>query len=294
MQYHFKSINTWLKGICKSHCPEHAWKRSNYQPGKKSIFAEDQASETPDEDAEQEAEVDEQAQNNDDDEKKGHHCCADKENENQNTVRHSTLSSTVKKPVDNVVSFQEVSSLDNNAITNLTSVAQRPFHNLDECVDWLLSKITFDLEKELSDETNASEIHQASSSYTSLVKEFRQETQRVALLFGKSTFLGNTCICPQCYPIKINCIHQNISNETQMIDEDELGSLEDCRNLTSSLECFDFISSDADGSEVVSVIQCPNNSNGSSNGNARRSVSPSKASKKGKGESEIKFKIHYL
>lgn len=295
MQYHFKSIDTWLKGICKSHCPEHAWKRSKYQPGKKSIFADDQANETPDEDAEQEAEVDEQAQNNvDNDEKKGHHCCADKENENQNAVRHSTLSSTVKKPVDNAVSLQEISSLDNNAIANLTSVSQRPFHNLDECVDWLLSKITFDLEKELNDESNASEIHQASSSYTNLVKEFRQETQRMAQLSSKSAFPRNTCICPQCYPIKINCIHQNSSNETQMIDEDEFGSLEDCRDLTSSLECFDFISSDADSSEVVSVIQCPNNSNSSSNGNARQSVSPSKASKKEKGESEIKFRVHYL
>ena len=287
MQYHFKSIDTWLKGICKSHCPEHAWKRSKYQPGKKSIFAEEQANETPDEDAEQEAEANEQSQNNDDadDKKKG---------ENQNAIRHSNLPSTVKKPVNNAVSVQEVSNLDSSTIPNLTSVSQRPFHNLDECVNWLLSKITFDLEKELDDESNATGIQQASSSYTNLVKEFRQEAQRTVQLSSKSEFPRNTCICPQCNPIKINCIHQNGSSETQMIDEDEFGSLEDCRDLTSSLECFDFVASDADSTKVVSVIQCPNNSNGSSNNNARRSVSPSKATKKGKGEGNIKFKVHYL
>ena len=40
MQYHFKSINTWLEGICKSHCKEHAWSSTNLQwaPGKNSIF----------------------------------------------------------------------------------------------------------------------------------------------------------------------------------------------------------------------------------------------------------------
>lgn len=42
MKYHFKSINTWLMGICKSFCPEHSWRSSAYDPGKKSIFAEDE------------------------------------------------------------------------------------------------------------------------------------------------------------------------------------------------------------------------------------------------------------
>lgn len=36
--YYFKSIDTWLKGICKSYCPEHKWKRSKFKPGKKSVF----------------------------------------------------------------------------------------------------------------------------------------------------------------------------------------------------------------------------------------------------------------
>lgn len=41
MKYHFKSIDTWLMGICKSFCPEHLWRSSVYDPGNKSIFAED-------------------------------------------------------------------------------------------------------------------------------------------------------------------------------------------------------------------------------------------------------------
>ncbi|CAG2249174.1 unnamed protein product [Mytilus edulis] len=43
--YHFRSIDTWLKGICKSYCPEHKWKRSKFKPGKKSIFKEAQKKE---------------------------------------------------------------------------------------------------------------------------------------------------------------------------------------------------------------------------------------------------------
>ncbi|XP_045161705.2 probable beta-tubulin polyglutamylase isoform X2 [Mercenaria mercenaria] len=37
--YHFRSIDTWLKGLCTSHCSQHSWKRSKYSPTKKSIFA---------------------------------------------------------------------------------------------------------------------------------------------------------------------------------------------------------------------------------------------------------------
>ena len=31
IQYHYKSLDTWLEGICKSWCPEHKWKTSRYQ-----------------------------------------------------------------------------------------------------------------------------------------------------------------------------------------------------------------------------------------------------------------------
>ncbi|CAD5115486.1 DgyrCDS4455 [Dimorphilus gyrociliatus] len=40
MKYIFKSIDTWLMGICRSHCPDHKWKNRNetYKSTKKSIF----------------------------------------------------------------------------------------------------------------------------------------------------------------------------------------------------------------------------------------------------------------
>uniref|UniRef100_A0A670JDK8 Uncharacterized protein n=1 Tax=Podarcis muralis TaxID=64176 RepID=A0A670JDK8_PODMU len=38
MEYHFKSIETWLQGICVSHCPEHRWASSMELPSKRSIF----------------------------------------------------------------------------------------------------------------------------------------------------------------------------------------------------------------------------------------------------------------
>ncbi|KAJ8321100.1 hypothetical protein KUTeg_002687 [Tegillarca granosa] len=37
-EYHFRSIDTWLHGTCKSFCPQHRWKRSKYSPKKKSVF----------------------------------------------------------------------------------------------------------------------------------------------------------------------------------------------------------------------------------------------------------------
>lgn len=289
MQYHFKSIDTWLKGICRSHCPEHHWKRSKYQPGKKSIFVEDQSNETPDEDAEQEDEVDDQAQNNDGDEKKfqcgssgisgsgkkGRHDGAIDKEENQNAVKHSTVSRTLNKPIatSNTVPLQDISCSDNNVTTNLTSVSQRTFHNVDECVHWLLSKITFDLENELSE----CELQNSSYSADNETVEFPFDNHRTVEL-SLAAFPRNSCSCPQCCHREINCIHQD-----NFEDEGEFGTLEDCKEFSTSLECFDSVYSDTVGSEVVSINQCPNNSNGG--GSSRRSVCPSKAKRKGKGES---------
>ncbi|XP_057303640.1 protein polyglycylase TTLL10-like [Hydractinia symbiolongicarpus] len=43
MTYHFKSIDTWLNGICRSHCVEHPWTITKYADhNKHSIFAQSQ------------------------------------------------------------------------------------------------------------------------------------------------------------------------------------------------------------------------------------------------------------
>lgn len=43
IEFHYRSIDTWLEGVCKSFCEEHEWRSSKmqWQPGKTSIFASD-------------------------------------------------------------------------------------------------------------------------------------------------------------------------------------------------------------------------------------------------------------
>ena len=43
IEFHYRSIDTWLEGINKSHCPQHSWSSSNinWAPGRKSVFAID-------------------------------------------------------------------------------------------------------------------------------------------------------------------------------------------------------------------------------------------------------------
>lgn len=53
MVYHYKSIEPWLDGICKSHCDVHKWSSANLQwaPGKNSIFAAEEGYDEADLDA---------------------------------------------------------------------------------------------------------------------------------------------------------------------------------------------------------------------------------------------------
>eukprot|EP00762_Andalucia_godoyi_P002285 ANDGO_07512.mRNA.1 tubulin-tyrosine ligase family protein len=39
IKFHFRSLETWLAGICNSCCEEHSWARVIVQPSKKSIFS---------------------------------------------------------------------------------------------------------------------------------------------------------------------------------------------------------------------------------------------------------------
>jgi hypothetical protein len=45
VQYHFRSLDTWLDGVCKSCCPEHAWQSDALShvdvAGKRSIFSDE-------------------------------------------------------------------------------------------------------------------------------------------------------------------------------------------------------------------------------------------------------------
>lgn len=304
MQYHFKSIDTWLMGICQSHCAEHSWKRSKYQPGKKSIFAENQPSRTQDQDAEQEDEeigsqVNEDEKSNlsvEGSSRKDVHCdTLDQECHQEIVAQHSTASNT------SLSVFQELTS-DKNTATDYQSPTattsqyiQRSFDSLDECVGWLLSTISLDLESEFHDtscipsglELGSSQWLEAGSSnnqdkgFVLEIVENPSANQRT----GESTSLSEletSCHCPQCCRIDMSCIHQG-SNYTSAEDNDDekCRGIEDCKEFSSSLECFDFVHCGMSSGELP-INQCPNNS--SSNGRSNsRSVSPSKASRNGKG-----------
>jgi len=47
VRIHFRSLDTWLNGECKSHCPEHPWTMVEYN-GKKSIFHDGSAQDDQD------------------------------------------------------------------------------------------------------------------------------------------------------------------------------------------------------------------------------------------------------
>ncbi|XP_028393801.1 uncharacterized protein LOC114518086 [Dendronephthya gigantea] len=55
MVYHFKSIDTWLRGTCKSFCSQHRWRTSARSGLKKSIFSTPQSNERADDLGEEES-----------------------------------------------------------------------------------------------------------------------------------------------------------------------------------------------------------------------------------------------
>ena len=305
MQYHFKSIDTWLIGICQSHCPEHSWKRSQYQPGKKSIFAEDQANETEDQNAEELADEEVDSQVNDD--KKDLPCglstlssserdsCSslDKENVNeQDGSQHFTASNT-----NTSASCHDRVSTDPLSMTATTQSSQRNFYNVDECVSWLLSKISLDIESEFSDtfsDTGELELSsspqwmEAASSYDHYKDTIPENhsASRTKMELSSPSKIDRNCHCPQCCHIKVNCVHQDYGSHydsAQYKDENKFGALEDSKENSSSLDCFEFLYTGMN-CDRSSIIQCPNNSDSNhSRSKSRRSVSPSKAAKNGKG-----------
>lgn len=96
------------------------------------------------------------------------------------------------------------------------------------------------------------------------------------------------CHCPQCCHVNVNCIHQdcgsvNCFDASQDHNQNDCRNLEYCKENSSSLECFDFIHTGMN-CDPFCINQCPNNSDSNhSRSKSRRSVSPSKATKNGKG-----------
>lgn len=306
MQYHFKSIDTWLMGICQSHCPEHSWKRSQFEPGKRSIFAEDQGNETEDQNAEELADEEIGSQINDD--KQMHPCsllnvsCSQKEDHSFPVKKNSNqqaVSSHITSPQSNKC-YDTVSS-DHFSTTTTAQLLQRNFNNLDECVTWLLTKISMDIESECNDaisDMEEIELHSShqQTEYSSSSDHYRNTIPKdhsASKTKMESTMQSNTdqdCHCPQCCCVNVNCIHQDSGSVTgnhfdvsQDHDQNDCGNLEYCKENSSSLECFDFMHTGMN-CDPFCINQCPNNSDSNhSRSKSRRSVSPSKATKNGKG-----------
>ena len=291
-------------GICQSHCAEHSWKRSKYQPGKKSIFAENQPNGTQDQDAEQEDEeigsqVNEDEKSNMSVEsssgKDVHSDALDQGKCVQQIVaQHSATSSASSFVLLELSSDKNAATYHQSTTATSSQYVQRNVHGLDECVSWLLSTISLDLEREFHDiSCSPCELELGGSLWT---KAASSNNEDKGLVHGiaenpsvsnktveslSSSQLERSCHCPQCCHIEVNCIHLD-SNYVGAEDneEEKCGSIEDCNEFSSSLECFDFVHC-AMSSDHVPIMQCPNSS-GRSNS---RSVSPSKAAKNGKGES---------
>ena len=53
IEFHYRSIDTWLEGVCKSWCSQHEWKNWKvfWVPGKKSIFSSEEIYDENDMDA---------------------------------------------------------------------------------------------------------------------------------------------------------------------------------------------------------------------------------------------------
>ncbi|XP_022786949.1 uncharacterized protein LOC111327109 isoform X2 [Stylophora pistillata] len=295
MQYHFKSIDTWLMGICQSHCPEHSWKRSQYRPGKRSIFAEDQANEREDQNAEELSDEEMGSQVNDD---KQRPPCSENEiqssSDKKNLICQKAVSLHITSPDSNTC--HETVSSDCPSTTTTAQLSQKNFNNLDECVSWLLTKISMDIESECYDrisdveaiKLHSSPQHAEHSSSNNPNNDMIPKDHSARKTKMDSTVQSNTdqdCHCPQCCHAKVSCIHQRCGCHygfPQDNDENDFENLDDCKENSSSLECFDFMHTGMNCDQFV-INQCPNNSDSNHSGSkSRRSVSPSKATKNGK------------
>ena len=316
MEYHFKSIDTWLMGICKSHCKEHSWEKSTYRPGKNSIFTTDQPSEMEDQGAEPEDQTDNQQTDNVAGQKSvgivdhmslrkvnqvilNCQTYASEECEMESMIRGSEVFSdyyqTNEKPKDNYSGFTETRM-------NPEILQSRAFYDLEECVHWLVSSVTSciangEATEAVDDPTVESpeKLPAKSNSFCSTSKEGIVASDNLVDEKPQSWSCfpeidGILCVCPQCCHIEMHCIHQEPAvNESNSKDEAKVEITQELNSskLSSSLECFDFtfagegekhLDTVADG-----VIHCPSRPNKNGQHKSTRSVSPSKTARNGKG-----------
>lgn len=133
VQYHFRSIDTWLDGVCKSHCDEHPWNNDALSyveaAGKRSIFCDDVAAESDDEDDD---------------------CCAggDEEIIQLPTNHHTTTDTTATILINTSSTTTNITTTvgEEEGVDNVVTVTQEPFKHESAP---LLEVVIVDEEEEL-------------------------------------------------------------------------------------------------------------------------------------------------
>ncbi|XP_031554461.1 probable beta-tubulin polyglutamylase [Actinia tenebrosa] len=242
MKYHFKSIDTWLMGICKSFCPEHPWRSSVYDPGKKSIFAEDEEDQCQAAE-EEEGSTGEQQQTDD-------LLSHEEQNEPSPSVR---ISKDEQNPKD------ETSTISCKRIED----------SLNITIEHQCLMYEENAKKEFESTSRREE-----ASDRDLCDFDHEQLHKQLFDYDKTN-----CSCPECCPIYLNCIHNlGKKQENGTINLEETSS----NDLTSSLECFEVIALPECRREVEKNIStCPIEkveSNGNSGSSSPSKDSPNEGS----------------
>ncbi|XP_048581079.1 uncharacterized protein LOC5512073 isoform X2 [Nematostella vectensis] len=262
MKYHFKSIDTWLMGICKSYCSEHSWRKSQYNPGRKSIFAIDQQ----DDDACGAAAEEEESSS--DVQQLGKEDCG-----NDEMSRRHDQSEGVFVLVDSKDSGEnghtEGSNSEVGTIENFVKTQTKQF------------KQTACKYSESNLEFNENSAHlQVYNARISTCKEEASQVLEMLLNTVETKVMQlKKCVCPECVPTRKYCPHTTLVVGD---DEEANGACELSSHLSSSLECFDVISPVGCANDLDNaIVSCPIEKSKKTSGSSG-STSPSKDSGSGR------------
>jgi hypothetical protein len=243
MKFHFKSINTWLMGVCKSFCADHSWRSSLYDPGKKSIFAENE---------DEQCQAAEEEEGSSEEQQQPRFLLDTQSHEEQDKTSHS-LSACEGERIPKVAVENEMTHHLSDSHKR-TEQDKLPVENVQVDQESLNDKDTNMAFQELVSEerdfrlTSKSE-KDSNNDLDSYVFD-NEQLEKEGVYCDKMN-----CLCPECFPTYRSCIHGDDKNH-----EDKISNLEimSSNELTSSLECFEVIASPECRREVDHAIaSCP-------------------------------------
>ncbi|KAK3730319.1 hypothetical protein QZH41_015367 [Actinostola sp. cb2023] len=246
MKFHFKSIDTWLMGICKSFCPEHPWRSSKYDPGKKSIFSEKDQEEEECQAAEEQEDDDQQQNCN---MKQSILSCHSPDSRDEETCEPGA-NTEAEKHVSCLPSIDVEDRVQN--ITLIQACAEDESLSHDEKVYSDDSETIKLQDAENVPQQTHNECNQNSECKTTFESEdFNRATKTNNYCIDPET---TCCICPECSPSYRNCIHTRTAQDSEETSAD----LTTSKDRTTSLECFEVIASLECREQVEqAIISCP-------------------------------------